>query len=185
VTAFADAPALGTYLGVGDDLDTDRADLVLALASDLIRASAGQTLHRVEDDVVIVWPTGRFAFLPELPVIAVSKVEQLNTDGASWLDVSLTSFDFWGDGTIVLPLPTWSSRRWNPRAVRVTYTHGYDTIPGELTAVTLSLAARLYANPIGVASEGMGAHSAAYPNAGVVTDAEAIVIGHYALGHVG
>jgi hypothetical protein len=54
------------------------------------------------------------------------------------------------------------------RTVEVTYTHGYETVPADVKAVGLAVAARNYQNPNGVRSETIGAYS--YTNAGTDDD---------------
>jgi hypothetical protein len=192
VPAFANATKLGAYLG--QDVDPGRADVLLDIASDAVRSKTRQRLDYVADETILLTPdeAGAFAFLPELPVIAVTAVSQLGRDGA-WFDLAPDEYDWAPSGVLYRTRSQhWHGgwTRWTPRArsIRVTYSHGYDPIPGDLVAVVLGLAARLYSNPLGMSSVQLGAF---HEQSGVrapgldFTDTEEEVLRSYIMARVG
>lgn len=166
-----------------DDLNTSTQDAALATLTDLhrlgytspkitpgyvmrastrIRSFARQKVSKVVDDTVIL-PMAHPLYLPQRPVISVSKVE------AVYFDDTLT----------VIPASAWQLRNnivygigcrlgwhccgadccedwpWNGWYVRlsdfvkVTYTHGYDPIPDDIVDVVGSVAERIAHQPKG------------------------------------
>ncbi len=94
--------------------------------------------------------------LPQTPVNAISSV---TVDG-----VALASTDFFWNPTGLLWRPYGFIWGYQPRAVVVTYDHGYTptTLPNGFRTVALSVATRIFSNPQGLLKEAMGNYSAMY-----------------------
>jgi hypothetical protein len=139
----------------------------LQYASDYVRAYCRQSFTYVEDDVVVVdpWPDSS-AWLPEWPVESVSNVQAWlfdpSTGAFSW--TALTNWAWTTQGRIYdttpvvvgvmgAPYPSWPKL---PESLRVTYTHGFQTIPDDLQSVVLRIAADVSDNPGSVHSEKVG-----------------------------
>lgn len=126
-------------LGYPDGLDEG----LILRASARVRAYTGQTVSKVDDDVVQL-PAADPLRLPQRPVISVSEVALLLDD----------------DTAIVLPAASWRLRNnqiegigcnasWpylgSIRYVKITYTHGYAAgeVPQSVVDVVGSITARL------------------------------------------
>jgi len=93
--------------------------------------------------------------LPQRPVVDIATVSVAGVETTDW----------WQDGSDLL-LKAWP---WNepPTAhrapqVKVTYTHGYDPVPGDIQAIVLQAANRVIVNPSGIRSETVGGESVTY-----------------------
>jgi hypothetical protein len=169
------------------------ADLLLELATDVVRVEAAQTLTLVEDDVAVL--VGGWASELELPERPVVEVAGITVDGAA-LDAAGWTFDERrilrryavsinvGDGPPGAGSP--SGYHWGgpDRSIVVTYTHGYaeDAIPTDLKGITLQAAKRALLNPTDAKQESLGAHSSTFManEAGVfLTDAERRIARRY------
>ncbi|MFI9244149.1 hypothetical protein ACIGXF_16525 [Streptomyces sp. NPDC053086] len=93
--------------------------------------------------------------LPQRPVIDIAEVKVNGTDTSDW----------WQDGNDLLV------RRWTwdrppaahrPPQVTVTYTHGWDPVPGDIQAIVMQAANRVIVNPSGIRSESVGGESVTY-----------------------
>jgi hypothetical protein len=71
----------------------------------------------------------------------------------------VTDFDWTSYGKLIRVYRRWTSK---PRAVVVTFTHGYATAPDDVKGVCLSLAGRLYENPGSLRSYTVGGVSETY-----------------------
>ncbi|MFC0546928.1 hypothetical protein [Kutzneria chonburiensis] len=181
-TPFAEPSALVAYLG--STLSLDRAAMLLAHASDIIRGVARQQLHLVEDDTVTLDPLGQVVLLPELPVLAVSSVDVLVN--GMWSPFA-GRWVWSATGTVrAVPSHWWPT---TPRSVRVTYDHGYDPIPSDLATVCVSLAARLAVNPVHLQQQTVGGVQVRFaPSAagegGVLDDVEQAIVDRYSVAGV-
>jgi hypothetical protein len=99
--------------------------------------------------------------LPQRPIEAVTAVV---VDGVA-------TADWWLDGSDLL-LRAWS---WDqppaahqPPQATVTYTHGWDPVPGDIQAIVMAAANRVIVNPSSLRSETVGGESVTYliPNGG-------------------
>lgn len=172
---FATVAELAAYLSRDIDNDDASALLALSLASDAVRAYIGQEISIVEDEELTLDGTGTtLVLLPELPVTDVSSVIE---DG---LELTYDEDFYWSaQGELIRVEPRWEGitrverpweslkrieRRWikKPRAIVVTYSHGYATVPGPIKGATLALAGRLVDSPAGVKQETIGAYSVTY-----------------------
>jgi len=170
---------------------TVAAELVLAGATAAIRRHTGQTISRVTDDVAVLQGTwARELVLPQWPVVSVSAV-QLNgfpvatgtwilSGGSKLYRGNLPIFngpDDWGGDMF---LSSWLG----PMAsIRVTYTHGFSTVPDDVRSICLAAAGRVVSNPAGLNSETIGNYSyqASTTGAGgeLLTPVEMELLDHY------
>lgn len=149
-TVEATAPPLATVeqfavwlRSTTDAIDTARATLMLDAASHAIRRWTHQYLTLVEGDQVVLDPSqGRFLWLDQLPVVSVASVSVHGT--------ALAAGDFAFDGKTGRLWRT-DHREWfgRPSGIAVTYSHGYETIPGDLVAVCCGMAERGYSTEPG------------------------------------
>jgi len=172
--AFATETELEAYTGTS--IATDRATLLLDMATGAIRAHTNQTLSRVTNDTVIL--PGNYTGvleLPERPVASVGAVTIGDTaltvdsdfvwDGRTSLlrGTAVTGVLVINDGPLISGRGDWGG----PGAqVTVTYTHGFATIPDDIKGVCLALAARSLQSPDGVNSETVGSYSVSYSRTG-------------------
>lgn len=142
-----------------EDIDTDRAELLLGLASGLVRRYTGQLFDEVTDEALTLDGNGTpVLLLPELPVNDVaSVVEDPRGDALALADD--TDFEWSEKGILTRLSGCWRRRaRWYV----VTYSHGYAEIPGDVKGVVLRVAARGITNPEGVRQETLGSYSYSY-----------------------
>jgi hypothetical protein len=169
VAQFASTDELAARLGLTltEDEET-RAETLLGLASELIQSETGQTIELVEDDELTrngsASPRLR---LPERPVVEVSAVE---LDG----DALLEGTDWYLDGdelvrthgTISGPFGPFGFGWGGPEAeLAITYSHGFDPIPGAVKAACLEVVVRVWTNPGAVSSESYGNEQVSYVRA--------------------
>jgi hypothetical protein len=123
---------------------------MLPRASERVRRFTDQTVTYVEDDEVVLYQPYR---LPQRPVVSVSSVK--NSDGEE-LDAS--------DWT--LKPAGFLDISQNTGPVTVTYSHGFETLPGKLTELVCSIASRMAASTDslaqGVRSEQAGGEMITY-----------------------
>lgn len=160
--AFATEEDIATRLGRAlSDIEAATVSDLLDQATGLIQGEAKQTITLVTDDeITLRGSRDREIILPERPVVSVSSVtlngQALTTDSDWYVD---------GDKLIrrrmILDVAHglyseqigWGFPAW---ALVVTYTHGYETIPDAIRAVTISLVVRSFVNPGGVMMERLG-----------------------------
>jgi hypothetical protein len=126
--------------------EATRQQTALAQATDLIRgALGGQRITLVTDDVVVLpGPGRRLLQLPQKPIVSVTSVaigSATFTEGTDYeVDAELNALARLGY--------SW------PRGgvVRVTYTHGYDTVPEELARLCGRIADRILDGTLGARS---------------------------------
>jgi len=133
-----------------------RAQRLLCMATAEIQRESKQTISLVEGDVLTIRGTNASRFrLPQRPVGAVTSV---SVDGVV-LDPD--SYYLSGDELV---RATWGHSFGSPlfgyptQELVVTYDHGYaaDEVPGEVVAICLEVAARVWVNPGAVVSESIG-----------------------------
>lgn len=141
---------------VKDSGTFDPAEVTKALsfASSVIRGYCGQTLSAVTGDVTILTPVGYAVFLPQVPVTDVTRAEmkRVDADGVvSWVDI--VAYDWLPNGMLYSTLrrPGFGVDAWPidrlPGGVRVTYSHGFATIPDDLKDLCAFLAYLHLTNP--------------------------------------
>ena len=146
-----------------DPADSSAAFL-LSVASGMIRRYLEQDITQVTDDVEYADPlNGSVVLLRQLPVQSVSLVETSTDGGATWAVVDPASYAVSRRKGIVSAKP-WAGVQWGsaPESWRVTYTHGYATVPDELKGVACSIAARFYSTPAGIDMERTGQRQVKY-----------------------
>ena len=139
------------------------AAFLLSVASGMIRRYLDQDVTQVWDDVEYVDPVGGgYAFLRQLPVQSVSLVET-STDGVTWATVPASNYTVSRRLGVVCAKP-FTGEQWPsaPESWRVTYTHGYASVPDELKGVACSIAARFYSTPAGIDMERTGQRQVKY-----------------------
>lgn len=159
------------------ELDTAAAQQDLDDASGMVRAIGRQQFDFVAQETIELPGGDRYLQLPQRPAVvnAQHPLTVVEIGDFSGLDLLLVEQrDFVRTGNQLergFPwyMPTrlqgWPWRRhlgvWAPR-VRVTYSHGYTTIPDDVVAVVLDIAVQLYDNPEGVRSEQIDDYSVTY-----------------------
>lgn len=128
----------------------------------------------IASDTVTITParTGGQALLPQIPVVNVETVQaylpDTQTSGMVW--TTLTNFAWDSDtgliydttglpGTTVAFGPTWP---WLPASLRVTYDHGYPTVPQALINVACRFAQQYLENPALLLQREVGSFSERY-----------------------
>lgn len=151
--------------------DEDR----LFQAEALVRSYCGWHIAPEREDTLTVagWELSR-VFLPSLRVTEVSVTRNM---------VALfADSDYYFDqprGTVLFPY------YYGPDEFVITYTHGFEVPPEDVTAVVQSIAARATDNPRGVVSKTVGPFSESYGQttatgtAVALSDAEKAVLGPY------
>jgi hypothetical protein len=122
------------------NVESERAEGILADVSAAIRAYTGQTFEVVETTEVVKIRSSGVAILSQRPVLEVSTVADHNENDVtfSWLE---------GDDRIHLSPQVPDTFSFVPyrtplRKVRVTYEHGYETVPPVVVGVACSIALR-------------------------------------------
>jgi triacylglycerol esterase/lipase EstA (alpha/beta hydrolase family) len=166
------APALATPAQLGNFLqqtiapDDPVALQLLGLASGLIRRYLGQAVTAVAGDVELRTPEAGSVFLKEGPVTAVSLVEVLDPNTNLWTATATTDYgvDF-ETGEVYRTFASNSDLFWWPtdrNSWRVTYDHGFETVPDDIAGVCYGLAARFYSTPAGIDQERTGQRQVKY-----------------------
>jgi hypothetical protein len=166
MTDFATVEDVESFLQV----DIDETLQIIATARALTEASASirnyarQYLERVDDEDITLDSTGGTRlFLPELPVLNVSKVVE---DG-----VTLTKGDDYKLGQYGILHRIGQKWAKGIQNITITYTHGYDVIPDDIVAICTRAASRAYQAGVraadsdglmGVASKSLGDFSVAF-----------------------
>lgn len=121
---------------------------------DITRATTTDTFTLRRADPVLHRCSGMVT-LPQRPIVDIDTVAINGTETSDW----------WQDGNDLL-LRSWA---WDqpPAAhrapqVTVTYTHGWDEVPGDIQAIVLQAANRVIVNPSGIRSEAVGGESVTY-----------------------
>lgn len=150
------------------DTEASRAQALLEDASAAVRRYTRQQFDLVEDDERVLRAQGGTIRLPQRPVIDVTKVEAVGGAGAP--DVTIADW-LWdgidqirlGNGNYVINLPeAWWDDDGYPGTYRVTYSHGYAEVPGDVVRVVCAMATRTITSPSmagGVVGESVGPYS--------------------------
>jgi hypothetical protein len=129
----------------------------LEQASAVVEGYLGYPVELVEDEEVVLDGSGTKVLL--LPSYPVTDVASVTVDGEV-LDVEDYEWSRTGE---LRRSGTWPVAL---RSVEVTYSHGYATVPALIVAVVAALAGRIYATPLTVRQESMGAYSVTYSGNG-------------------
>jgi hypothetical protein len=140
-----------------------QAQALLDDASSVVRAYVRQDITRATTTDVftmrradpLLHRCGGVVTLPQRPVVDIASVS---------VDGTATS-DWWQeDSDILVRAWTWDHPPAAHRApqVTVTYTHGWDPVPGDIQAIVMQAANRVMVNPSGIRSETVGGESVTY-----------------------
>lgn len=140
-----------------------QAQALLDQASSVVRAYVRQDLTRATSTLTVsmrradpvLHRCGGLVTLPQRPVVDIASV---SVDGVS-------TQDWWQEGQeILLRSGSWFSppTAHRPPQVAVTYTHGFDPVPGDIRAIVAQAANRVMVNPGAVRSETVGGESVTY-----------------------
>lgn len=157
MAAFATPAELASWLQV-PSVDTATATLALNVASAAIRGQAGWSItQEVVTAAVVDGPGGVTIWLatPRLTAVALVKEEGVTL-------TVVTDYDWKADGRLVRVGGVWSCK---PRAIELTYTHGYSTVPDDIKGLCLQVAGRLYHNPDTLRSYTVGGVSETFAGA--------------------
>lgn len=153
---------LGDFMQETIAANDPSALLYLSIASGMVRDYLQQQITATANDTIVVDPVdGAYAFLPEMPVTAVPLVETF--DGTAWNTIDAGTYTVSLTLGIVAARPgcgvSWpfESGSW-----RVTYSHGFASVPDSIVGVVLGVAARAYASPVAVDSERIGGYQVKY-----------------------
>lgn len=152
-------------------LDPETAALTVAAASGMVRSIGRQTYSFVAQETVELLGGERVLTLPQRPVVVdtdnpltVTEAEYFGAAGMLMVDgrdfervgAELTrGAPWWWANTRLLGWPWYPTKGvWAPK-VRVTYSHGYTTLPDEIVKICLDVASSLYTNPTGLRSHGI------------------------------
>lgn len=134
------------------DVDSAKAELLLRIASDEVRAYTGRLFDEVLDDEVILAGKGAPSLiLPDAPVTDVAEVlEAQGTDDELALDgPDAASPDYqWTEEGFLRRVDGNVFAR-NLRWYKVTYSHGYAELPADVLGVVLKVAGRALDTPEG------------------------------------
>lgn len=170
MTALATTDDLKARLGRDlTEAEQARAAALLDDASAMIRAYTGQSFDQVTDDVVVLRVQAGTVRLPQRPVTAVSHVVAIG-GGLGLPDVTVIDYVFdgidqirIGEGTFIINLPAiWWDDDAYPGTFRITYDHGYETVPADVVSITCGMTLRTLTAPTlagGVTSETIGSYS--------------------------
>lgn len=153
---------LNNFSQLAIDPSDTAAAFLLKVASGMVRRYLQQDVTAVAGDVEYCDPVAGGVLLSQLPVTAVSQVET-SADGVTWTAADPASY------VVSRRLGIVSARsgygvHWpsTPESWRITYSHGYETVPDELKGVVCSIAARFYSTPAGIDMERTGQRQVKY-----------------------
>lgn len=156
------------------NLAPTEADRLLQ-AEALVRSYCGWHIapSRVDEVAVLPATLGQVALLPSLHVTAVSSIAE---DGTA---LDTTAYEWSANGVLTR---SWG---WNS-SVTVTFTHGYDEPPAEVTAVVQAVAQRAVDNPSSLVRVQKGPFADTYSQTGfnqslpiALLDAEKEILDRY------
>ncbi|WP_435969310.1 hypothetical protein [Streptomyces sp. Qhu_M48] len=166
--AYATADELRRLLRIESftEDETATAELLIELAQGVIEGETGQALEQSTDTVILDGPTdedpryhpatgSRKLILPRWPVTAVASVS-LTDEAEPLVFGPVEDYTWSAAGILHRRGGDWPSQ---DRAVEVTYTAGYSTIPPGLKRMCLRLAVSGWANPEFLSAETLGDHS--------------------------
>jgi hypothetical protein len=122
---------------IAEAIQQESLDRAIVEATATIRNYTNQYISRVSGDTVRLDGGARMLFLPELPV---GEIVTVTEDGEELIeddDFVLGRYDV----VYRLKRPTWAAGHLN---ISVTYSHGYQMIPQDITDVATRIASRIY-----------------------------------------
>lgn len=148
---FATVAAVAGFLQVTIATGVQQAacERALAEATEAIRNYCHQYISEVEDDeITLDCAGGSRLFLPELPVSEVAEVVE---DGETLTAGAEEDYQLGDHGVLHRVGQEWAK---GIQILKVTYTHGYATLPDDIVAVCVRAASRGY--QAGLAAAGVG-----------------------------
>lgn len=135
-------------------LDQSSSVVRAYVRQDITRATTTDTFTMRRADPLL-HRCGGIVTLPQRPIVDVATV----------LVNGVEVFDWWLDGSELL-VRTWAWDRppsaHQPPQATITWTHGYDPVPGDIQAIVMQAANRVIVNPSGIRSETVGGESVTY-----------------------
>lgn len=166
---------LATYLSQTYDSGDASLAQAVTLSCGLVTAYTGQLIESATYTHTLLIGTDRTIRLPQRPVTAVTSV---TIDGT--LLTADTDWDWDGvSPSIALDGYTLDAEEWTAVVV---YTAGYASVPADVKAATLSVAAAIYAGAPGVTSESIDDYRVTYETsrgAGGLNDYERAILRKY------
>jgi hypothetical protein len=147
-------------LRLGMDLPV-RALALLHDASAKFRLEAGGQEITLSETTVRINAAAGTCRLPQVPVVAIESVKDLDGNDVAYVWDGLETLDF-STGVALLSDFAFEPIRSRTFAVDVTYTHGYDPVPDDVVAAVCQIAGRAYGNPsteAGITQETTGSYS--------------------------
>lgn len=146
------------------EVEEQRYQLLLDLATGLIKDWAGQTIERATSTAALRGDWSARLVLPERPAVSVESVTVAGVELAEDVDWRFDGIDsLWRgprtehlDGPDLVPGGHWGGPS---NTVLVEYVHGFDPVPDSVRGINLAAAARALANPDGVTSESVDGYS--------------------------
>jgi hypothetical protein len=130
-----------TYQGITNPNEDTLLSSIITKSSDLVKTYCRRTfVDYTDDNKVEVFNGGDYLYLSELPVLQMMSVEKSTDYGQNW--VELTEFEDWiwdlqNERLVTLsPTKEWESL---VNGYRITYTAGYEIIPGDLKLAVMDL----------------------------------------------
>lgn len=167
--AVATADELAARLGLEFTLEErDRAEILLALASSVIRDEVSQTIGLAEDGVLTRRGTTDARIpLPGWPVVSVASVTLNGTTMGGWF---VSGNELVRDGFTVALIDGVANSDWvissgfgfERDTLVITYTHGYANPPALVKQIALEMCVRVWVNPGSAISEADGSTAATY-----------------------
>lgn len=167
--AYASPAQLATLLGLGADgfnaAQTERAQLLLDMATAEIERVTGQTLVDGVADLVLTGAGACKLVLPRWPVTEVASVAEVDADtGAETALVHRVDYTWTWEGILTRVGGVWPRHDGGVHAV---IRAGFDPISMDVVRVCLAMCQRAWPNPKLAAEERLGDHSIKYAAGGV------------------
>lgn len=156
---------LFTQAELADALQIDSATIdpnvyarVLASVTAKVQGLVTHPIFVTPDDVAEIDPSGfRVLQLPHWPVVSITSVVLGDSFTLNPIDYRVSRLGQLRRRTHHHRFPSrWD---WGFDLVTVTYTHGYDPVPGPIKEVALDLAVGEYSNPLGLRTESIASYS--------------------------
>lgn len=171
--AYASPADLAKLLGKSGftTVQTDRAELLLDLATGEIERAIGQTLVDGVEDRLLTGPGTDKLILPRWPVTEVTSVKDVDAD--TGVETALTyraDYTWDQDGILTRVGGVWPC---HDKSVHVVFRAGFETISDDVRRICLAMVRREWGNPAAAAEESLGDHSIKHDAVGMdLTDRE-------------
>lgn len=154
MTALITVEELEAFMGRDfTETEESQAEVIIDLVSSVIETETGCSFVLKQDDMIRVQADGYGIIeLGSPPVHDVVELVDIKTGE------ELTGWTWDGFVAVVGLDPE--------KSVLLTYSHGYDSVPGDIKAVAMGACSRVMYNPSGLRQETVGAISVTYPGIG-------------------